>query len=73
VPAVARTWLKGERHERSVLVAEGHTPRRARWPSSAAQAASVVPPKLPDEIIGWNATGCPNLRLTIRLIELAPR
>jgi hypothetical protein len=29
--------------------------------------------ELSDEIIGWNATSCPNLRLTIRLATKAAK
>ena len=29
--------------------------------------------ELSDEIIGWNTTGCPNLRLTIRLVKNGPK
>jgi hypothetical protein len=72
-PAFFATWYHFL-DEGAVLVAEGPHPESG--PMAVVGGAGRfggASGELSDEIIGWNATGCPNLRLTIRLIKLAPK
>ena len=72
-PAFFATWYHFL-DDGSSLVADG--PHRDSGPMAVTGGRGRfrgASGELSDEIIGWNGTGCPNLRLTIRHVKHEPR
>jgi hypothetical protein len=72
-PAFFATWYHFL-NDGSMLVADGPHPDSGPMAVTGGTGRfSGASGELSDEIIGWNTTGCPNLRLTIRLVKQAPK
>jgi hypothetical protein len=72
-PAFFATWYHFL-DDGSALVADGPHPESGPMAVVGGRGRfSGATGELSDEIIGWNSTGCPNLRLTISLEKRAPK